>query len=178
MERKHTRQHMLDGALDAVFDEGLSQLTFGRLATRLGTNDRTIVYYFPSKDDLVTNVLSTIGERLMVALAAAFAAPAEDHLALARAAWPALARTDLDPLFRVYFEAIGLAIVGREPYASLAPRLTTEWIEWLSTFFTGTPTRRRAEAEATVAIIDGVMMLRQLAGPQAAERAAGRIGLR
>lgn len=169
---------MLDGALAAVFDEGFSQLTFGRLAKRLGTNDRTIVYYFPSKDDLITEVLQSIGTRLMAALSAAFVGPADDHLALARAAWPALARTDLDPLFRVYFEAIGLATAGREPFASLAPRLTTAWLDWLAEFFPGTPEQRQAEAEATVALVDGVMLLRQLAGAEAAERAAAAIGLR
>ena len=169
---------MLEGALDAVFDEGLSQLTFGRLAKRLGTNDRTIVYYFPTKDELITEVLQTVGARLMEALGAAFVGPAENHLALARAAWPALARADLDPLFRVYFEAIGLATAGREPFASLAPQFTTAWVDWLATFFEGTAPERRAEAEATVALVDGVMMLRQLAGKAAADRAARRIGLR
>ena len=169
---------MLDGALAAVFDEGFSQLTFGRLAKRLGTNDRTIVYYFPSKDALITEVLQSIGSRLMAALGEAFVGPADDHLALARAAWPALARPDLDPLFRVYFEAIGLATAGRQPFASLAPHITTSWVDWLATFFPGTPVERQAEAEATVALVDGVMLLRQLAGAEAAERAAAIIGLR
>jgi AcrR family transcriptional regulator len=177
MGRKHTREQMLDGALAAVFDEGISQLTFGRLAKRLGTNDRTIVYYFPSKDDLVTDVMLTIGAQLMEALDRAFQGPADDHLALARSAWPTLARADLDPLFRVYFEAIGLATAGREPYATLAPQLLSSWIEWLSGFFTGTPSRRRAEAEATVALVDGLVLMRQLAGPAAANRAATRLGL-
>ena len=33
--------------------DGLSNLTFGRLAKRLGMADRTIVYYFPTKADLI-----------------------------------------------------------------------------------------------------------------------------
>ena len=36
MGYRHTKQDILDGALAAVFDEGLNQLTFGRLAKRLG----------------------------------------------------------------------------------------------------------------------------------------------
>ena len=39
--------------IDAVLDEGLSRLTFGRLAKRIGINDRSIVYYFPTKADLI-----------------------------------------------------------------------------------------------------------------------------
>jgi len=48
MGHKHTKEEILDGALRAALDEGLSQLTFGRLAKRMGMNDRMIVYYFPT----------------------------------------------------------------------------------------------------------------------------------
>ena len=56
MGHKHTKEEILEGALAAAFDDGLSQLTFGRLAKRLGINDRVVVYYFPSKDDLTIHV--------------------------------------------------------------------------------------------------------------------------
>ncbi|MBX7068796.1 MAG: TetR family transcriptional regulator, partial [Microthrixaceae bacterium] len=34
----------------------MSALTFGSLAQTVGTNDRTIVYYFPTKADLISEV--------------------------------------------------------------------------------------------------------------------------
>ena len=43
--------------------------------------------------------------------------------------------------------------------------------------FSGTPEHRRAEAEATLALIDGVLLMRQLGGAQAADRAAKVLGL-
>ncbi len=48
---------------------------------------------------------------------------------------------------------------------------------WLSGFFRGNPKQRRAEAEATLALIDGVLLMRQLAGAQAADRAAKALGM-
>jgi len=43
---------------------------------------------------------------------------------------------------------------------------------------TGTRARRRDEAEAVVALLDGLLLLRQLSGAAAANRAARRLGVR
>lgn len=81
-------------------------------------------------------------------------------------------------MFALFFEANGLALAGREPYATLVPRLVDAWIEWASTAFDGPPDVRRTEAEAAIALVDGLVLLCQLAGAEAAERAARRSGIR
>lgn len=177
MGYRHTREEILDGALADAFDDGLSQLTFGRVAKRLGISDRVVVYYFPTKDELVTEVLVAIGITLQQTLEPAFASPATDHLELLRAAWPIVARSEADPIFALFFEANGLAAAGREPYRTLVPQLVDAWIVWAASFFQGTPIQRRTEAETAIAVLDGLLLLRQLAGPAAARRAAKRIGL-
>jgi AcrR family transcriptional regulator len=168
----------LDGALAAALDDGLSQLTFGRLARRLGISDRIIVYYFPSKDDLISEVVVAMGMRLQETLAAAFTTPASDHRELMAAAWPAVATPENDRVFALFFEANGLAAVGRDPYRELVPTLVQVWIDWASEFIEGTPEQRRREAETAVALLDGLLLLRQLAGPEAGERAAATMGIR
>ena len=178
MGHKHTKEEILAGALDAALDDGLSRLTFGRLAKRLGISDRIVVYYFPTKDDLIGEVLLAMGLRIQEVLAAAFTEPAEDHLALAKAAWPILARPELDPVFGLFFDANGLAAAGREPYRSLVSQLVEAWIEWAATLLRGTDKQRRTEAETVIALIDGLLLLRQLAGPAAANRAATTLGVR
>jgi AcrR family transcriptional regulator len=178
MGHKHTKVDILAGALDAALEDGLSQLTFGRLAKRLGINDRTIVYYFPTKDDLIAEVVVSMGLQLQETLGRAFSKPADDHIELARAAWPVLARSETDPIFALFFEANGLAATGRAPYDSLVPRLVDAWIDWVAAFLTGPAEQRRAEAETAIAVIDGLLLLRLLAGPAAADRAAGRLGIR
>jgi AcrR family transcriptional regulator len=175
MGHKHSKADILDGALATAFDAGLSQLTFGRVATHLGISDRTVVYYFPAKDNLIEEVLTAMGAVLQATLAPAFAEPANDHLALARTAWPVLAREDADRVFALFFEAAGLAAAGREPFAALAPRLVEAWVEWAATLITGSAARRRNEAEAAVALLDGLLMYRQLAGATKADRAARRL---
>jgi hypothetical protein len=116
-----------------------------------------------------------MGAELQATLAPAFTTPAADHIALLRIAWPVLARADADRVFALFFEAGGLAAVHREPFRTLVPQLVDAWIEWAAMFLSGTRARRRAEAEAAIAVLDGLLLLRQLAGPAAADRAARRI---
>jgi AcrR family transcriptional regulator len=167
----------LGGALAAALDDGLSQLTFGRLAKRLGISDRIIVYYFPSKDDLVSEVIVAMGSQLQQTLAVAFTTPAADHRELMAAAWPVVARPENDPVFALFFEANGLAAVGRDPYRELVPTLVQVWIDWAAEFIEGTPEYRRRQAETAVALLDGLLLLRQLAGPEAGDRAAATLGI-
>lgn len=178
MGHKHNKQEILAGALATAFNLGLSQLTYGRVAKHLGVNDRIVVYYFPTKDDLISEALIAMGTQLQQTLAPAFTSPAADHVALVRAAWPVLAHPDADAIFALFFEANGLAATKREPFHSLVPQLVDTWIAWAATFIHGTPKQRRIEAETAIAVIDGLLLLRQLAGPDAANRAARRLGIR
>ncbi|MCU1393477.1 MAG: putative TetR family transcriptional regulator [Ilumatobacteraceae bacterium] len=174
---RHTHEGILEGAVAVAFDDGLSGLSFGKVAARLGTSDRIVVYYFPSKDDLIGAVLGALGARLQETLAPTLTSKAADHVALVRAAWPIVAHPTADPVFALFFEALGLAASGREPYKRLVPALVTGWIDWASGYITGSVARRRAEAEGAIAVLDGLLLLRQLAGPDAADRAARQIGV-
>jgi AcrR family transcriptional regulator len=178
MGHKHTKEEILAGAVLSAFDDGLASLSFGRVAKQMGISDRIVVYYFPTKEDLIGEVLMAVGIRLQETLATAFTARAADHIALLRRAWPILATADADPVFALFFEAGGLAASRTEPYYSLVPQLMAAWIEWTAELIDGPPTRRRSEAEAAVALLDGLLFMRQLAGHDVASRAAKRLGLR
>ena len=177
MGPKHDQDQILAAAVAVAFAEGLSRVSFGRVAKRLGISDRTVVYYFPTKDILVGAVLLAVGARLQETLAPALAEPAADHRALARASWPTLAHPDADGVFSLFFEATGLAAAGHEPYATVVPQLVGAWQAWAADHLAGPPELRRAEAAAAIALIDGLLLLRQLGGPEAAETAAVRFGV-
>lgn len=178
MGHKYTREQILEVGVQVALDDGIGSLTYGRLARRLGASDRVVVYYFPSKATLLADVLVEIGNRLQLVLAHAFTGPAAGHTQMAKAAYAALANDDADAIFAVYFEACGLAAAGVKPFQELAAALVDGWVGWLSGFFRGNLKQRHSEAEATLVLIDGLLLMRQLAGPQAADRAAKALGLR
>ena len=177
MGHRHTKEEILDGALATAVAGGLSRLTYGRVAKQLGINDRTVVYYFATKDELISDVLFSIGAQLQQTLEPAFSVTAADHLGLLRVAWPILAQPGADPVFALFFEANGLAAAGRTPYVTLVPLMVEAWVAWVMKFLEGTDHERRTEAEATIAVIDGLLLLRQLSGAAAADRAAQRLGI-
>jgi AcrR family transcriptional regulator len=176
MGYRYTKEAILEGAIAAAFDEGLSQLTFGRLAKRLGTSDRVVVYYFPSKDELIIEILLALGSELQAALATTLSTPPADHVALVHAVWPVVTRPEADPVFALFFEAAGLAAAGREPYRTIVPQLVEGWIGWAADLLSGTAAKRRRVAAAAIATIDGLLILRQLAGRETADLAAKQIG--
>lgn len=177
MGHKHTKEEILAGALECALDDGLSQLTYGRVAERLRISDRIVVYYFPSKEELIAAVIAAMGLQLQDKLAAAFRNRVSGHLELAAIAWPVLATPDADRIFSLFFEANGLAAVGRSPYRALVPSLVEAWIDWVADFVEGTTTYGRREAETAIAVIDGLLLLRLLVGPKAADRAARNLGI-
>ena len=176
MGYKYDERELLDHAVADVLEHGIAQLTFGRLAKRIGINDRSIVYYFPTKEVLVTRVLGVIGEQLQPLLAEAFGAeplPADE---LSRRAWRVMSTPKSDPVFAVFFEVVGLAAASAQPFDAVATQMLDGWIAWVEQCLDVPKPERRAAATAVVATIDGLLMIRQLLGARAANQAAAHLG--
>jgi hypothetical protein len=77
----------------------------------------------------------------------------------------------------LFFEASGFAASGVAPYTDVIPALIAAWLDWADVRIQGPPEQRRAEAEAAVAVIDGLLLFRQLAGAAAADRAAALLAV-
>lgn len=172
---KHARDDLLAAAVQVARTHGLRQLSFGRVATQAGTHDRTVVYYFPTKERLAAEVLLSVSHDLELRLSAVGEERVPGCLDLLRVAWPVLAHTEADPVFALFFEAVGLAAGRTAPYDTLVPQLLEAWLVWAEARLDGTGASRRTEAEAAVALLDGLLLLRQLQGAEAADRAARRL---
>ena len=178
MGYRHDRNELLAVAMDIALTEGVSAVSFGRVAKKLGISDRMVVYYFPNKTDLVNAVVFEIGQQLQTMLETAFGPEPLEPLELMRRAWPVLSADAVAPMFDGFFEIIGLASVGKSPYNELAPLLLNDWIEWLVPRVKSTDNaQRRAIAASVVAQLDGLLMVRRIAGADIALSGAQALGI-
>jgi AcrR family transcriptional regulator len=177
MGYKYDERDILTAAVAAVLEEGLSALTFGRLAQRIGIADRSIVYYFPTKADLISRTVLELGVQLQGLLGEAFGDQRVTTDELLRRAWPVLTAPAAHPYFAVFFELVGLSAASTAPYDTLAPALMTLWAEWLADRIDSPPRSRLANAYATIATLDGLLLLRHTCGPEVANLAAANLGI-
>lgn len=179
MGYRHSREDILEAAIAVVLDAGMAGLTFNRVGERLGISDRTVVYYFPTKSDLVTAVAGALSVDLLGLLEQAFGSEPLTVAELLDRAWPTLTSGRADRVFALYFEMVGLASSGQVPYDSLAKALVEGWVDWLALRTAGsTAAIRRRRALAVVAQIDGLLLIRHVLGPDQADVAAKECGIR
>lgn len=169
--QRHSREEMLVAAVDVAVEMGLSGLTFAKVAERLGTSDRMVVYYFPSKFELIESVVGEMATGLFDVLDEAIGEAPQTPRQVLEAAWPVFATRRNDPVFRLFFELVGLASVKTEPYSRLATRILKEWSAWLEPRMSGPPSVRRARALSVIAQFDGLLLMRLTLGPRAADDA-------
>lgn len=178
MGYRHSRADMIDAAVSAAAAEGLSRLTYKSVAQRLAIADRTVVYYFPTKQHLLVAVLDQVGEQLRGSLQTALAgAPATAGDLLARA-WHGLRGGQASAAARLYFDLVGLASAGDELLATVATDVAGQWLSWIEERLDEPTQTRRDVACAVLAQLDGLLLLRQVAGDGTADAAARGMGLR
>jgi AcrR family transcriptional regulator len=179
MGYRHSREEILESAVAVALESGMAALTFGRVGARLAISDRTVVYYFPTKLDLVNAVAGALVADMMNLLEEAFGSKPLHQKDLMNRAWPALTTTSADRVFALYFEIVGLASSGNAPFDTLAPALVAGWVDWLGPRVLGsTADIRRRRALATVAQIDGLLLVRHVLGADAGDDAAREAGIR
>jgi AcrR family transcriptional regulator len=178
MGYRHSEDELLDAAVAVAVDQGISSLTFGAVGHEAGVSDRTVVYYFADKTVLVGAVVNELSRRLQEVLTEAFGDAPRPVDELIRRAWPVLASRDVDPLFAVFLQILGLATSGTEPYATLAGRFVDGWIAWLAPrVLAPSVSASRRGAAAAMAQLDGLLLLRSVAGPTVANAAARELGV-
>jgi AcrR family transcriptional regulator len=103
--RPPTRARILDAATDLFGVRGVEAVSLDAIAAEVGVAKQTLLYWFPSKDDLVLAVLVAAVEQLTVVVEAAIRATSDEPLdrvdAVVRAVFrPAVRRPALLGLVR------------------------------------------------------------------------------
>ena len=103
--RDNTRQRILDTSIDLFGTRGVDSVSLDEIARQVGVRKQTVLYWFPSKDELVDAVLESVAGELALVIEAAIRSADEDPLeridAVVRAVFrPAMRRPALLGLVR------------------------------------------------------------------------------
>jgi AcrR family transcriptional regulator len=159
------REAFVEAVVAHLVSEGLADTGLRSLARVCGTSDRMLIYHFGSKDALLEQAFGAVVAGLTAQLDALLGprrrAPArllEDLLA-------AVDRGPFLPVVRLWFELVGRAVTGEEPYRASARALGERWLAWIEAHL---PRDRADRAPELFATLEGTLMLRllDLPGPE------------
>ncbi|MFM8848243.1 MAG: TetR family transcriptional regulator [Actinomycetota bacterium] len=178
MGYRHSRDDVVKAAASIALRDGMAKLTYRRVAEALGISDRMVVYYLPSKEDLVLAAVGALSVRMQTILEQAFGDKHRSPDELLKMAWPVLTKKSADRIFALFLEVVGLSAAKVEPYELISKSILDGWIRWLSDRIDAPTERdRRRGALAVIARIDGLLLLRHGHGVGAADEAARALGL-
>jgi AcrR family transcriptional regulator len=176
MGHRHSREEILAAATDVTLEHGFEALTYRAVAERMGIPDRTVVYYFPSKPDLLRAVGQDLIARMSTELFGALGDDRRPTDDLLRLAWPTVRSSRADPYAALAFEIVGLAGAGRPPFPELAQDMSQRFVEWLSDRVDSTADHRAAGA-AVLGRLLGLLLIHRIAGEPLADAAARYEGI-
>ncbi|MGI9622214.1 MAG: TetR/AcrR family transcriptional regulator [Acidimicrobiales bacterium] len=125
-----TRQRYLDAVVEAMMAEGSTDLTLVVLAEAAGTSDRMLIYYFKTREALLTEAMDTIRarrrKRLHSELAQVTRADTHDSL---RALLSVMSGPEHAKGTRLYFDATGRWAASSEPFPRFVEGVILDTVE-------------------------------------------------
>lgn len=156
-----------------LLDHGLAQSSLRQLAKAAATSDRMLLYYFPDKEKLLTQVLEHLANQLSTALDEAI--PQHEKLQPARlveritalATGPVLGR-----YIRIWTEVSASAGEGVPPFPAMADKIAALFQAWIEArLLVPDPARAKAIASLILVMVDGAALLQPVANGDVSLRA-------
>ncbi|HEX3977455.1 MAG TPA: TetR/AcrR family transcriptional regulator [Solirubrobacteraceae bacterium] len=129
MTDKGPRETLLEGAIEYVAHNGITDLSLRRLAGALGTSHRMLIHHFGSKEGLWVAIVHAVERRqraILADLVPAADVPVADAM---RAWWRHISDPSLWPNERLFFELYGQAIQGRPHTVEMLDGIIEDWLQ-------------------------------------------------
>ncbi|HEY1517851.1 MAG TPA: TetR/AcrR family transcriptional regulator [Solirubrobacteraceae bacterium] len=175
---KGPKQRLLDGAIDYVAANGMSDVSLRTLAAALGTSHRMLIFHFGSKERLWVEIVKTVEQRQRALLADILPDPTRPVGEAMRAGWKHISDPALWPNERLFFELYGQALQGRAHTVELLDGIVDDWLDPITEInvAVGVPEPlARAHARLGIAVTRGLLLdllaTRDIAGVDAAMEA-------
>jgi AcrR family transcriptional regulator len=158
---KAPRQRLLDGAIEYVGQNGLSDVSLRTLAAALGTSHRMLIHHFGSKEALWVEIVRTVEARKRELLGDILPDPEAPLAEAMRAWWKHISDPALWPNERLFFEIYGQALQGRAHTTELLEGIVEDWLEpatQINISLGIPPDLARAHARLGVAVTRGLLL--------------------
>ena len=128
MTDKGPREKLLEGAIDYVAHNGITDLSLRRLAAELGTSHRMLIHHFGSKEGLWVAIVHEVERRQRAILTELIPAPDVPVEEAMRAWWRHISDPSLWPNERLFYELYGQAIQGRPHTVEMLDGIIEDWL--------------------------------------------------
>jgi len=112
-----------------LIKHGLTGLSLRPLAKALGCTPRVLLYHFRSKEKMVIEVLAQVRQRQRATYSRVKAASFAEEC---RAIWKRMSAPDSEPLFRLFFEAYGIALRHPQLYQAFLHGTIEDWLRFIA----------------------------------------------
>ena len=129
MTDKGPQETLLEGAIDYVAQNGITDLSLRQLAGALGTSHRMLIHHFGSKERLWVAIVHEVERRQRAILADLVPSAGVPVAEAMRAWWRHISDPSLWPNERLFFELYGQAIQGRPHTVAMLDGIIDDWLE-------------------------------------------------
>jgi AcrR family transcriptional regulator len=158
---KSPRESLLEGAIDYVAHNGITDLSLRQLASALGTSHRMLIHHFGSKEGLWVAIVGEVERRQRAILADMVPAPDVPVDEAMRGWWRHISDPSLWPNERLFYELYGQAIQGRAHTAQMLDGIIDDWLEpatQINMAYGLSPAEARAHARLGIAVTRGLLL--------------------
>jgi AcrR family transcriptional regulator len=118
-----------DAIVRYLIRHGIASLSLRPLAKDVGCSPRVLLYYFGSKEKMVVKAIEAIRRHQRIAFAKI---QEETYLNACRKVWKEMRAPASEPLFRLYFEAYGLALRHPRRYQAFLRATIQDWLDLIA----------------------------------------------
>ena len=143
-------EDLLDAIVVYLTKHGLADLSLRPLAKVVGSSPRVLLYYFGSKEKMVVKVLAELRKRQHALYGQMQADTFEEACG---GIWKHMSAPASEPLFRLFFEAYGIALRHPQLYKDFLQANIEDWLKLMSGPLQREGyTRSQARSFATIAL--------------------------
>ncbi len=117
------------GIVQYLVKHGIADLSLRPLAKAVGSSPRVLLYYFGSKEKMLVELVAEIRQRQRAAYGEVKAATFSEAC---WKVWKQMSGDDSEPLFRLYFEAYGMALRHPQRYREFLRATIEDWLTFIA----------------------------------------------